>query len=208
MIRQLLIGLAFLLTACSGRIYQNPEYVPSQFKENQKAIIVFQLRGRSTFLGAAPKVEFDLVRINKQIGVADGKYIYHFSPGFLGGLNTWDKEYICFMVEPGFYIFDNVSWSEGNAHYFTPKGALPTANPVQYGAFEVGAGTVNYLGDLEVYCRQASLAINNINRFDKAKASLEKKHPELAPHLKHVDFLPAGYCVSKLRLLPPSKTKN
>ncbi len=97
------------------------------------------------------------------------------------------------MVEPGFYVFDRISWSQGNVNYFTPKGSLPNSRPVQYGAFEVKAGSVNYIGDLEVFCHQATLGINCSNKFDSAKASLEKSHPELAAYLTHTDFLPAGY---------------
>ena len=194
--KRLFIGLALFLCACTGRSYQDPEYVSSKFTQDEKAVIVFTMRGKSTFVGTAPKVEFDIVRINKKVGVADGRYIYHFSPGFFGNLNLWKKEYICFMVEPGFYIIDNIVWSQGNVKHYTPKGVLPTANPVQYGAFEVKPGTVNYLGDLEVYCYQASLGVDKVNRFDEAKTVLEKKHPELAPYLTHADFLPAGYHIA------------
>jgi hypothetical protein len=186
---------ALLLCACNSRSYQDSEYVSSQFKQEQKAVIVFTMRGQSTFTGAAPKVTFDLVRINKEIGVADGQHIYHFSPGFFGGLNTWSKDYLCLMVEPGFYIIDNISWAQGNVTYYTPKTALPIANPVQFGAFEVKPGSVNYLGDLEIYCHQAALGINKNNRFDQAKDALTKKHPELAPYLTHAELLPAGYCL-------------
>ncbi|MBS0615870.1 MAG: hypothetical protein JSR58_04895 [Verrucomicrobia bacterium] len=193
---RLLIVLVVILCACSSRTYQKSEYVSSQFAQDKLAVIVFKMRGKANFIGAAPKVTFDLVRINKEIGVADGKFIYNFSPGFFGKLNVWGKDYLCLMIEPGFYIIDNISWTEGNVNYFTPKGALPMANPVQYAAFEVKPGTVNYLGDLEVYCHQALLGINRVNEFDKAKASLEKNHPELAPYLTHADFLPAGYCLS------------
>jgi hypothetical protein len=193
---RIFIGLALLLCSCAGRSYQDSEYVSSKFKQDRKAVIVFSMRGKSTFLGAAPKVEFDLVRIDKQVGLADGTYIYHFSPGFFGRLNVWGKEYICFMIEPGFYIIDNISWLQGNVRYHTPKGALPIANPVQYGAFEVKPGSVNYLGELEIYCHQAALGIDKVNRFDKAKSFLEKTHPELAPYLTHADFFPAGYCAA------------
>jgi len=183
-----------ILSACTGRSYQSSDYISSKFQNQQLAVVVFKMRGTSTFTGAAPKVTFDLVKMNRQIGVADGKTIYQVSPGFFSKLNVWDKGYLCMMLEPGFYIFDNISWSQGNVHYYTAKGVLPTSNPVQYGAFEVKAGTVNYLGDLEVYCHQASLAINKTNRFDAAKEALEKDHPELAPYLTHADFFPAGYC--------------
>lgn len=191
---RLFIILGLFLSACTGRSYQNSEYVSSNFQAQQLAVVVFKMRGKSTFTGAAPKVTFDLVKMNRQIGVADGKTIYHVSPGFFGQFNVWEKGYLCVMVEPGFYIIDNISWSQGNVNYYTAKGALPTSNPVQYGAFEVKAGTVNYLGDLEVFCHQASLGINKLNQFDAAKAVLEKEHPELAPYLTHADFFPAGYC--------------
>lgn len=193
---RLLIIFAVLLCACNSRSYQDSEYVSSKFEQKQQAVIVFTMRGQSTFTGAAPKVTFDLVRINKQSGLADGQHLYHFEPGFFGGLNVWGKDYLCLMIEPGFYIIDNISWYQGNVHYFTPKGSLPIANPVQYGAFEVKPGSVNYVGDLEVYCHQAMLGVNRINHFEKAKTALEKKHPELAPHLTHADFLPAGYCIA------------
>jgi len=151
------------------------------------------MRGKPSFIGAAPQVAFDIVRIDQRTGLGDGKNVYRFSPGFFGKLNVWNKDYICMMVEPGFYIIDNISWSEGNVNYYTPTGAIPIANPVQFGAFEVNPGTVNYLGDLEIYSVRASLGINKINQFDKAKAALEEKHPELAPYLIHAEFLPAGY---------------
>jgi hypothetical protein len=188
--------LVLLLCACSGRSYQDSEYVSSKFKEEQQAVIIFKMRGKSTFTGAAPKVTFDLVKIDKQLGIADGKHLYHFSPGFFSKLNVWDKDYLCLMIQPGFYIIDNISWTQGNVNYYTDKGALPTAYPVQYGAFEVKPGSVNYLGDLEVYCQQAALSINKVNQFEEAKAVLEKSHPELAPYLTHIEFFPAGYCVS------------
>lgn len=194
---RLIVVLALLLSACNNRVYQDSEYVSSKFSDQRLAVVVFKIRGKSTFTGAAPKVTFDLVRINKQIGIADGQCLYHFSPGFFGKLNTWDKDYLCLMIEPGFYIIDNISWSEGNVNYYTPTNMLPIANPVQFGAFEVKAGTVNYLGDLEVYCHQAALGINKINRFEDAKAALEKKHPELAPYLTHADFIPAGYYIAQ-----------
>jgi hypothetical protein len=190
---RLLIILGLFLSACTGRSYQKSEYVSSTFQDKQMAVVVFQMRGKSSFTGAAPKVTFDLVKMNPQIGVASNT-IYHLSPGFFGKFNVWEKGYLCVMVEPGFYIIDNISWSQGNVNYFTAKGALPSSNPVQYGAFEVKAGTVNYLGDLEVFCHQAALGINKVNRFDAAKDALEKEHPELAPYLTHADFFPAGYC--------------
>jgi hypothetical protein len=193
----LVLILSLLLCACSGRSYQSSEYVSSKFGQEQLAVVVFKMRGKSTFTGAAPRVTFDLVKINKEIGTADGKHIYHFSPGFFGKLNVWGKDYLCLMVEPGFYIIDKISWSQGNVDYYTPAGVLPTANPIQYGGFEVKAGSVNYIGDLEVYCRQAALGIDNFNRFDEAKVALEKNHPELAPHLTHTDFFPAGYCIAQ-----------
>ena len=146
---RLLIILGLFLSACTGRSYQKSEYVSSTFQDKQMAVVVFQMRGKSSFTGAAPKVTFDLVKMNRQIGVADGKTIYHVSPGFFGQFNVWEKGYLCVMVEPGFYIIDNISWSQGNVNYYTAKGAFGlTSNPVQYGAFEVKAGTVNYLGDL------------------------------------------------------------
>lgn len=193
---RLLIIVVVFLCACGGRSYQDSEYVSSKFEQGKMAVIMFKMRGRSTFIGSAPKVTFDLVKINKQIGIADGKHIYNFSPGFFSKLNPWSNEYLCLMIEPGFYIIDNISWSEGNINYYTSKGALPTANPVQYGAFEVKPGSVNYLGDLEVYCHQAALGINKINRFDEAKTDLEKNRPELAPYLTHAEFFPAGYFIA------------
>lgn len=188
----LLIVLCLLLSACGGRSYQNSEYITSKFTQEKKAVVIFKIKGTSTFLGAAPKVMFDLVRIDKQIGMADG-IIYHYAPGFFSALNVWDKSYICLMVEPGFYVIDNISWTQGNVNYYTPKGIIPTSSPVQYGAFEVKPGSVNYIGDLEVYCQQAKLGINCTDHFNQAKDSLEKEHPELASSLSHTEFLPAGY---------------
>jgi len=190
---RLLLVLVLLLCACNGRSYQNSDYVSSKFAQQELAVVVFKIRGKSTWTGAAPKVTFDLVRIDKEMGLPDGKYLYHFSPGFFGQWNVWDKDYLCLMVQPGFYVIDNISWAQGNVTYYTPKGALPIACPVQYGAFEVKPGTVNYLGDLEIYCHQAALGINRMSKFEKAKDALEKKHPELAPYLAHAEFFPAGY---------------
>lgn len=194
---RILVVLALFLCGCTGRTYQDSDYVSSTFEQKQQAVVLFTMRGKSNYLGAAPKVTFDLVRINKELGISDGKHLYHFSPGFFGQYNVWGKEYICLMVEPGFYIIDNISWSQGNVNYYTPKGLLPCANPVQFGAFEVKPGTVNYLGELEIYCDQAALGINRNNRFEKAKDELQKKHPELAPHLTYVDLIPAGYWLSR-----------
>jgi hypothetical protein len=194
---RLLIVFLLLLCACSRRSYQESEYVSSKFEREQLAVVVLKMRGKSTFIGASPKITFDLVRIDKQRGTSDGKHLYHFSPGFFGKFNVWSKEYLCLMVEPGFYIIDNISWTQGNVNYFTPTGMIPTACPVQYGAFEVKPGSVNYLGDLEVYCHQAALAINRFDRFDETKAMLEKNRPELAPHLTYADFFPAGYCLTQ-----------
>lgn len=187
--------VTLFLCACSGRSYQDSAYVSSKFKQEQLAVVIFKMRGKSGLIGAAPKVTFDLVRIDRQMGVADGQHLYHFSPGFFGKFNVWDQGHLCLMVEPGFYVIDNISWQQGNVTYRTAEDFFPVASPVRYGAFEVKPGSVNYLGDLEVYCHQAMLGINKVNRFDDAKAALEKKHPELAPHLTHADFLPAGYCV-------------
>lgn len=190
---RLFVVLALFLSACNNRSYQDSEYVSTKFAEKKQAVVVFKMRGKSSLLGSAPKVTFDLVRINKQMGIADGSATYHFSPGFFGIYNAWDKGYLCLMVEPGFYIIDNISWTEGNVNYYATKDLVPTSNPVKYGAFEVQPGTVNYLGDLEVFCHQASLGISKTNQFDDAKAALEKDHPELAPYLTHADFIPAGF---------------
>lgn len=191
MSRLVILGL-MLLCACGGRSYQSSEYVTSKFEKEQLAVVVFKMRGTSNFFGAAPQVTFDLVKIDKQLRLADGEHLYHFAPG-LFTLGPWSKEYLYLMVEPGFYIIDNISWTQGNTRYYTPIGALPVTTPVQYGAFEVTPGSVNYIGDLEVYCHQAALHINHANRFEEAKAALEKSHPELAPRLIQADFLPAGY---------------
>jgi hypothetical protein len=190
---RLLIILSLLLCACAGRSYQSSEYVTTKFEEKKLAVVVFKVRGKASFLSSAPIVTFDLVRIDGQTGSADGRHIYHYSPGFFGAYKAWSNDYLCLMVEPGFYIFDNISWTQGNVNYYSPKGILPSSRPVQYGAFEVKSGSVNYIGDLEVFCHQATLGINCSNKFSEAKASLEKSHPELAPYLTHSDFFPAGY---------------
>lgn len=188
----LFILLTMLLCACGGRTYQSSDYVSTKFKEDHLAVVIFKLRGKSSIFGAAPKVSFDLVKMDKELDIPDGEHIYHFSPGFFDKFNVWEKGYLCLMVEPGFYIIDNISWTEGNTNYYTRK-ELPTSAPVQYGAFEVKSGTVNYIGDLEIYCRQASLKINITNQFEEAKIALKKKHPELASNLVQADFFPSGY---------------
>src|ERR1700722_6094271 len=117
---RLLMMLVLLLYGCGGGSYQDSEYVSSKFKQEQLAVVIFKMRGESSFIGAAPKVTFDLVKIDKQLGIADGEHLYHFSPGFFGKFNVWDKEYLCLMIEPGFYVIDNISWSQGNVNYYTP----------------------------------------------------------------------------------------
>jgi hypothetical protein len=184
--------LAVLVSGCSSRTYQNSDYVVSKFEKERLAVVVFTMRGKPSFLGGAPRVNFDLVKIDKFFGINDHNPIYRSSAGFLGELNVWNQEYLCLMVEPGFYVIDNITWTEGNTTYYTPSEFV-TSRPVKYGAFEVEAGSVNYVGDLEVSSQKGVLTIHRINRFEKAQEALKQKYPELAPHLTQTEFFPSGY---------------
>src|SRR5579872_6934210 len=90
---RLFVPLMLLLSGCMGRSYQDSTYVSSKFSQDQQAVIVFKIRGKSPFLGQAPRVTFDLVRIDKLLGVGDGKHIYHFAPGFFANLKVWENDY-------------------------------------------------------------------------------------------------------------------
>jgi hypothetical protein len=202
-----LLILTLFLTSCDRRHYQDHHIKTTSLSpsETQKAVVVVKVRGKTGWTGAAPQVTFDFVKLDdtpknslKQLTC------YRVTPGFFGQYNLWNQDYTYLLMEPGFYIIDNICWTIGNVTYKTYESFITTlttysdvglySGSVEYGAFKIEPGTVNYLGDLEVICSQKNtLFINKINRFNEAKQSLQKKHPHLAPHLEDTDFLPGGY---------------
>jgi len=143
-------------------MYQDPEVVISDIKAEKQAVVVFKVRGKQPRLsiGNGPKVSFDLVKIEPIISKAPiSKVFYRVKPGYFSRINPWSNQRSVLMIQPGFYVIDNISWTSGNTTYYAPKDPFPSSTPVKYGAFEVKAGTVNYLGDLEFACTKGGLSI-------------------------------------------------
>lgn len=186
----LLLGVVFL-AACNSRSYQKHEMVVSTFEANKdnKAIVILKAKGKASFIGATPKVSFDLVRIPHG---EEKEVFYRVAPGLFSQFKFWGSGRECLMIEPGFYIIDNISWQAGNTTYFTKQDRSPSLFPVKYGAFEVKPGTVNYLGDFEFLCNQSQLALNKVDNLSEVKAELEKNHPELSSQLISIEFFPGG----------------
>jgi hypothetical protein len=209
--KKLFLLSIILLSSCSLRKYKNSDYVATQFSEEKKAVVVFTFRGKNTIFGSAPYVSFDLVKVNKQVGVgSENQTFYRYKPGILKGLNPWMQDYITLMIEPGFYIIDNIAWTEGNVNFYTPQGMIPTSTPVQFGGFEVKPGTVNYLGDLTVNAKYGTFSVDCSINLDKAKSHFAKHQPDLAKKLKYCRFLPAGYhtFLDKEKEVPDSESND
>lgn len=187
---------AIFFTSCSSRKYQDSEVVISDIQAEKQAIAVFKVRGKQPPLsfGNGPKVSFDLAKIEPITSKAPiSKIFYRVKPGYFSKLNPWSNQWTILMVQPGFYVIDNISWTSGNTTYSSPKDVLPSSSPVKFGAFEVKAGTVNYIGNLEFSSKGGVLNIVYTDQFSEAKESLSKTHPELADRLVRTEFLPGGY---------------
>ena len=188
---------AVLLTSCGGRIYQDPEVVISDVKTEKQAVVVFKAQGKQSFLsiGNGPKVSFDLAKVEPFGSKTPlSSVFYRVKPGFFSNLNPWAGQWKILMIEPGFYIIDNISWESGNTTYYTGEDWSLTSRPVKYGAFEVKPGTVNYLGNLEFGTnKKCELVISHTAQFSEAKEMLRKSHPEIAERLTQIEFFPGGY---------------
>ena len=188
---------AVFLTSCGGRTYQDPEVVISDVEAEKQAVVVFKVRGKRPLLaiGNGPKVSFDLAKIEPLTSeISISKVFYRVKPGFFNKLNPWSSQWNVLMIQPGFYVIDNISWESGNTTYYARKDPIPTSCPVKYGAFQVKPGTVNYLGDLEFGVgKGCRLAIAHTDQFPDAQEMLRKSHPEIADRLIRVEFLPGGY---------------
>lgn len=215
----LCLFLAVFLTSCSNRVYQDHEVVLSDVKAEKQAVIVFKARGgnpRFSFAGGeryykntskGPKVSFDLVKVEPNCSKAlISKVFYRVKPGFFNKMIPWSSnELHVLMIQPGFYVIDNISWTVDGffsitTKYTSAKHDFPSLCPVvAYGGFEVKPGTVNYLGDLEFRTKdvenlKCELIIKHHDQFSEAKEELRKDNPDLAESLVPTEFFHGGHC--------------
>lgn len=192
MARLFLILIFCVVTSCSRRVYQDHQVKTASLKSN-KAVVVLKVTGESSaFFGIQPKVSFDLVKVDEKSGISDEKTFYRVEHGLLSKWGFGSKlEYL--MMEPGFYVIDNISWTSGNTTYFTKKDSIHTLFPILHGGFKIHPGSVNYLGDLVFTCDQNNaLSIKKFDRFTEALTDLKARYPELSSKLTKTEFFPGG----------------
>jgi len=100
-----------------------------------------------------------------------------------------------YTVEPGTYYISYAYSDEGNVERHTQAPGLTETGTVEYGAFEVKAGDVVYLGDIEAewLSKDPSKMFHISGNLNLVKQELiAANHSALAEKLQTATFLPSG----------------
>lgn len=104
-----------------------------------------------------------------------------------------------FVTEPGVYFISGASYKVGNVQYVTALDGITPEGTIIYGAFEVKAGEVVYIGDLKFnWHKNSPKFIETSSQFTTVVRDLEasSKYRDLAPKLKPAKFYPSGSKIS------------
>lgn len=182
------MALLLSLSGCSGNLLSGytinikEKYDAKTFNEGKKAVVVFKVTQHldESFFYKAQDVRLDykLRMLTSGEVITDSKIATHYNKDYSTAIK---------MLDPGIYYIDYLALlPEGNVTSWYPKGIKSLQNDqylILIGAFEVKAGQVVYLGNLNLGTKGA-LPLKIRNEIDQAKADLSKAgHQDLADKL-------------------------
>jgi hypothetical protein len=118
-------------------------------------------------------------------------------PSYL--FNVFNYTKATYTIEPGIYYISFAFYEHNHNVNFTRKPGISKTGVVQYGAFEVKAGEVLYLGDVDfdwVNIDKPKMIhiVNNFN--DVTKDLIASDHRDLAVKIEPAQFYPHGALIS------------
>lgn len=101
---------------------------------------------------------------------------------------------VVFVAEPGIYFISKAGYVIANTHYRTQDSGLTSTQEIVYGAFEVKAGDVAYIGDLKFNWHTQDHLIDVVNRYEAVANDLcaSSKYRDLVHKLKPSKFYAPG----------------
>lgn len=185
--------VAALLCACGGGVkLSDPTVLIEQFQAGEKALIVT----RSTFnsehwLGGESQYNaFNVwVKIDDMSAQSPVRYSFYKNRFFLG---SDSQNFRLYMIDPGVYMLESTAASNGSYHYSSPDAGPKKKAKSSEAFFEVKAGEVIYIGDLDLRVRSASSKHKGMvvmetklsDHFDEAKKVIAQDNPEIAEKME------------------------
>lgn len=192
-IRLLPILLSMFLSGCATMTPIMPHTDVTVDNTEQKGIVVLKVYSAST------KIRFK--KMNKDYNDPDHKYKHdYYITGYTKNLIFFDKSYDkCFYsLEPGIYYISSASHSDASFTYNTTLAGITPEGRIVYGAFEVKAGEVLYIGNINFNWNSKGSLVTVSGSLNKAKKELmdsNSKYKNLASKMKYGSFYPAGSLV-------------
>ena len=80
------------------------------------------------------------------------------------------------MVDPGFYVIEELNYGYNPHYYSTADGYLPDTKKVIYGGFSVKPREIVYLGDITVDATNVKMPISVGDSYEQAEQFFYKKY--------------------------------
>lgn len=170
------------LVGCGGITYKSPAVRPQELHSGQKAIVITKAshKYKGFILSGEVPVGYRIARADTNYPELKTRHAYRSVDAT--SFTVWKQPYSIFMVEPGTYVVEDISYAVGDTTYSsTLDGLNPGDERFIYGGFSVKPGEIVYLGDLDINLRdQKQVKIGVVDNYDEAVKMFHKKHPDLA----------------------------
>lgn len=183
------------------------KYNQKIFQEQYKAVVIIDIvTPNLNFFNKyyEQKINFLLVKLNDSYNDPNKRETYFINTDSIFSGNYNNK---LFMINPGIYYIDSMSWKENyygySTMYNTILPGISKTGLVVYGAFEVKPGDIAYVGKLllninNIKGKNFGFDIEKINDIDQIKKDLVKnKQNELINKIKEVKFYGKGSVVNR-----------
>jgi hypothetical protein len=191
--------LTLTLFGC-GQEFQSYQFTKERFtKQSGVAIIDFRRKGVTLDLIKFANADGSRYKILDDSGYY--RHAYHIDLSFIDSLWLGDTDPYVLLMEPGFYAFNNMSFTEDygsfSTIYYTAAATTLINQSVdsfiaRHGAFYVPPGETVYIGDIGIGYKLGAFQFGHVYNDDKISDFLKKKYPPLVDKVRRGEYFAGG----------------